>query len=629
MIPKIRNILSSEKTEIFSIAFLINSLILLIISLIVHKHIIKNDNIIICSYIEKQEPLIDSHIIIDEIFNFDDKKTLLSEETIIDNQADSSLEVNNIEAPEINNLETNDDLVANLNSDLEKNNISGMGSAIGKGVSNQSSSEGALDRLTVEIISSAEQRKTNVIWLLDSSISLSYQRKIISERFDKILQELNFAHTRFPIEHGIYSFGQSCVQITENLTNDAKLLKNAVNSIVIDNSGIENTFSAIGQVCKTQSKNRARLIIVVFTDEVGDDIQHFDSVSFLIRSKGTMLYVVGNPSPFGKNLTQFKFIDFDPNYDQSERWVEIQQGPESLHNIILDIKTLPIDKETLDSGFGPFALSKLCLDTGGLYFSVHPNRNSSKVEKHQISPLSSYISYFFDNNIMLKYKPDYRSIALQNKEAQSNIAKKALIQACSIPLIIDGKQMLQFKAFNESLFISELNDAQKFAAKIEPKINEIYNILLKGETAYETLDSRWKASYALAMGRILSTKCRIEGYNIILAEAKTGLKKKDKKSNTWTLVQSKDFNIKNSSIKKHYELSRKYLLFVIDNYPNTPWALIANEEISTPIGYAWHEEYQEPPKTNTDNGADNNNVPTDDKLKPKLILKPKRKIDKI
>jgi hypothetical protein len=129
------------------------------------------------------------------------------------------------------------------------------------------------------------------------------------------------------------------------------------------------------------------------------------------------------------------------------------------------------------------------------------------------------------------------------------------------------------------------------------------------------------------MGRILSTKCRIESYNLVLAEAKTGLKKKDPKSNIWMLMPSKDFDLNNSLLKKYYEGSQKYLRFVVDHYPDTPWALIANEELNTPISYKWYEDYEEPPKSN--NGGGGNNNPQDDKARPKLIPKPQRKIDKI
>ena len=36
------------------------------------------------------------------------------------------------------------------------------------------------------------------------------------------------------------------------------------------------------------------------------------------------------------------------------------------------------NEEQMDSGFGPFGLSRLAYETGGLYFTVHPNRKTGK-----------------------------------------------------------------------------------------------------------------------------------------------------------------------------------------------------------------------------------------------------------
>lgn len=627
MNPKIRDILASEKTESFAIALLINSLVLMSLALIINKNEDTIQRTIITSTISEDSNISDEPIIIPDTFNFDENNSAIAEEVVVEPTEESSISINDqIDIPTNTTVELTESSTE-LYSDLAGETLSGIGSKLGSGFSAQSSGSGALDRLTVEIIKSGESKDTNVVWLLDSSLSLSYQRQFIADRFDKILEELDIAETRYDIKHGVYAFGKSLTKITKSLTDNPTELKSDVESIILDESGIENTFFSIGQICKSEYNIGKRLLIVVFTDEIGDDVQYLDYVSDLAKSKGTMIYVVGSPAPFGKSTTQFRFVEFDPKYDQTEKWVEIQQGPESLHDVILDINSLPIDKETLDSGFGPFALSKLCMDTGGLYFSVHPNRGSVKIYQKQTSPLASYISRFFDHDIMIKYKPDYRSYGLQNKEAQSNLAKRCLLEASTIRLDIIGEQTLRFNALNEGVFVNELNNAQKFSAKLEPKINQIYQILIKGEAAFDSLEDRWKVSYALAMGRILATKCRIESYNLTLAEAKTGLKKKDPKSNIWLLLPSDKFNIDNSILKKSYESSQKYLRYVVDSFPDTPWSLIAQEELNTPIGYYWIEEYQEPPKQN--NGGGGNNKPSDDKAKPKLIPKPQRKIDKI
>ena len=50
--------------------------------------------------------------------------------------------------------------------------------------------EGAIDRLTHEILLSLEERKTLVVWLFDGTASLTPQRQAIHDRFDRIYKEL-------------------------------------------------------------------------------------------------------------------------------------------------------------------------------------------------------------------------------------------------------------------------------------------------------------------------------------------------------------------------------------------------------------------------------------------------------
>lgn len=620
---QIDEILSSDEGTSFSIAFLLHAIILIFLALIFSIPDVIRPSLIITSSIVDAESIVEESPVEIEQVNFSDD-TSFEVSDIVQQTPDSSLKIDDIEPP--SNIEIVSDVgFGEFSSDLISDHISGVSDSAGGGISIQSSSGGALDRLTLEIIRNSETKNLTVVWLFDASISLSHQRQQIHDRFDKILVELDLAHHNKSIVHSVCSFGKDIRFITENPNDNAEVLKKNISSITLDESGVENTFGAVIKVCQKYASS-SRLMVVVFTDEVGEDITLLDDAIHLARSKGSMIYVVGSPSPFGKSTTQFKFVEFDPKYESAERWVEIQQGPETLYDLTLNLHSLPIDDETLDSGFGPFALSKLCYDTGGLFFSVHPNRNNQKNYKHTISPLSSYISRFFDSEVMREYRPDYRPVVAQNKD-NNHITKQALIRACSIPVNITGEQTLRFKAFNEGMFSEELSMAQRFSARLEPKINEVYMILSVGEPAHSTLkDKRWMASYSLAMGRILATKCRIESYNLVLAEAKSGLKKKDPKTNIWILRHSNEFASSNSVLRKNYEASQKYLKYVIEHFPNTPWALIAQEELDTPVGYVWVEDYQEPPKPR-DGGGGNNRQ--DDKMKPKLIPKPSRKIDKI
>ena len=47
------------------------------------------------------------------------------------------------------------------------------------------------------------------------------------------------------------------------------------------------------------------------------------------------------------------------------------------------------NEEQMDSGFGPFGLSRLAYETGGLYFTVHPNRKTGKFRPSRRPPSSN------------------------------------------------------------------------------------------------------------------------------------------------------------------------------------------------------------------------------------------------
>lgn len=619
----IKKILSSDLLESISISFLVNVILFMVLSLITVVLENKRESLIVLESSPVEYEHYEEPVELIDITTFDQKVTVLKPES------QAPLSVSN----EILNTIPQLDIISDVS--LEKVQDFSVVSEtdvvqninIGTSISQDTSVGGVLDRLTIEIANNAKNNDLNVIWLFDASISLSKQREDIRDRFEKIIQEIGLNSFSHSIKHTICSFGSSLSIINSDPTNDTDILYRSIDSIVLDETGIENIFGSIEQLCKQYKTTRN--MIVVFTDEVGDDLNLLDKTVVEARRKGTRIYVVGPPAPFGLSSIQFKYVDPDPKFDQNEKWVEINQGPETLFKMTLDLHSLPIDESGLDSGFGPYALSKICVDTGGIYFAVHPNRNENQVSKKEISPLSSYISVFFDNAVMKKYSPDYRSILLQTKENQTHKIKTALLNACKIPIQINNNQKINFTAYTEGEFVEQLNEAQKYSAKIEPQIDRIYTILKEVESQSKSLDEkRWLASYNLAMGRILATKCRIELYNAMLAEAKTGLQKNDPKNNLWNLEFDAEFTTKSSQLQKSYTAAIKYLQSIVSDFPDTPWALVAQNELDTPMGYKWIDSYKEPSKMNDGSNNNNNPLPKDD-IKRKVELKPQRKIDKI
>ena len=479
------------------------------------------------------------------------------------------------------------------------------------------SAEAAIDRLTKEILLSLEERPTLVVWLLDQSASLVRQRKHIHKRLDRIYRELGavqasgtFATYDDPLLSTVIAFGSEVKERLRKPTNDVQQLKTAVAGIERDDSGIENVFAAVllaGKKYKRMRRTdpstrlpRRNVMIIVISDEVGDDSSLADDATLLCQRNEIPVYVVGVPAPFGQQETMVKWVDPDPAYDQTPGWGLVNQGPESLHveRIRLGFETDPRRETPVDSGFGPFFLTRLCYETGGIYFAVHPDRDRRRgARRSQVQPFTSHIGAFFDPDKMRRYRPDYVSRAAYEKILRQNLCRMALVTAARQSWVSPMKNpRRRFLGENEAQLARQLTEAQKAAAILEPKLESLYSTLKDGEEDRQReAEPRWQAGYDLAMGRTLATLVRTKGYNAMLAQAKRGIQPTDPKNNTWRLVAAESVAT-NSELKRLNASAVEYLQRVVQVHPNTPWAYMAAKELEQKRGWKWQDSYTPIPK---------------------------------
>ncbi len=482
----------------------------------------------------------------------------------------------------------------------------------GSGTAGTTGATGAVDRITHEIVLSLDERPTLVAWLFDQSGSLKPQRESIAKRFDRVYKELGIIetsgneafkrHGQQPLLTSIAEFGSSVKLLTPKPTADLEEIKAAVRAIEDDpnGDGKENVFESVGFLAdkfrmQRLASPRRNVMIVVFTDEAGDDIQALDAAVDVCRKYEMPVYVIGVPSPFGRETAFVKYVDPDPKYDQTPQKVPVHQGPESLlpERLMLLFGGTAKDEEQVDSGFGPFGLSRLAYETGGLYFTVHPNRESGKkVQPWETAAMSSYISLFFDERVMRNYRPDYVSAKQYYELLKSNKACAALVEASRLSATTPMENVrLRFPRVDDGQFARELSTAQRDAAKLEPKIEALSGILRQGERDRDKVATpRWQAGFDLAIGRALAVKVRTEGYNAMLAIAKQGMKFKEEQSDTWELKPSESVTV-SSALARDAEEAKKYLTRVVTDHKGTPWAMDAEKELRQPFGWEWHEMF--------------------------------------
>ncbi|MDM4014598.1 vWA domain-containing protein [Roseiconus lacunae] len=532
---------------------------------------------------------------------------------------------------------------------------------VGEGTTGAS---GAVDRLTYEILQSMEERPTLVVWLFDQSGSLHRQRKEIRDRFDRIYDELGILGdsessaddeiaSKKPrgmnhdaqLLNSVIGFGEKITLYTETPTEDIAEIKSIVDQIETDTSGVERVFTAVKSAADEYKSLRVsrggngpqrNVLLIVVTDEKGDDDMHVEDAIGVCRKYGMPVHVIGVPAPFGRAETLVKYVDPDPEYDQTPRWASVDQGPESFmpERVQLPFTADFSQEPTIDSGFGPYALTRLSYETGGIYFNVHPNRNvARKVRRREVAAYASEMEYFFDPVAMSRYRPDYLSPRDYMTKVQSSPLRKSLVAAAQMkPTTGITKPRLEFLGVDQARLSTLLTQAQQQAARLEQPLVQMAFTLQPGMEFRDQEDSpRWKAGYDLAMGRVLAQKVRTETYNAMLAKAKLGMAFKEEKNNTWLLEPSDEVSV-GSKWKREAETARMLLESVVSDHPGTPWALLASKELEVPIGWKWTEKFTDlspPPQRRPGNNNNNPRPPRDDEKRMLEKKAPQRPIPKL
>ncbi len=512
--------------------------------------------------------------------------------------------------------------------------------------------EGAVDRVTYEIIQSIEERPTLVVWLFDASVSLSQRRQEIRDRFDKIYEEIGLVsklkndknQTTDRLLTSVVSFGSQVNLLLDKPTEDLNLIRNAIDGIQVDSSGVEMVFSALYMAADKFKRMRIdrgdgpdrNVMLIAVTDERGDDTQGMDQTIDICRKFAIPVFIMGVPAPFGREFTYIKYVDPDPKFDQSPQWAQIDQGPETLapERVQIGYKDNFFEEPTIDSGFGPYALSRICYETGGIFFTIHPNRKYDRdIGRGTTKAFASHLQRFFDPEIMERYRPDYLSLAEYEQAVRKSPLRTALLNASQMARTgVLEQPKVRFVKREEAAFVRELTESQQASARLDPGLTMLCQTLAQGEVGRKTeLSARWLASYDLSIATSQGERIRNETYNQMLGKAKRGMNFEDTKNNTWTLVPNDEISV-NSRLQKEADEAKAIFTRIVNEHPGTPWAYLARRELERPIGWKWVESFTDldPPKPRMER-PDNNNIPmpNDEKARMLQAPPPKRPIPKL
>ena len=446
--------------------------------------------------------------------------------------------------------------------------------------------EAAFSSLEETLRDSAKKKPTHVAWLIDQSSTMTAFRKRLGERVGKLDIK--------PVQKNgltalVAGFAKELDVKTPRPLTSFPAIGRAITRIESNSTGIENVFQAASKAAellwKRGAKSDARFLVIV-TDERCDDFRMSEEVTARCKRFGIRVFCLGHAAPFGSDqgLVEFRYPD---GFAEE---IPVEQGPETASPHLPRIPTLggvPIEFRGISSGFGPWALSRLCDATDGEYLIAMDSTRAR-----------------FNPGRMATYRPEYPSMREVEVGIKRSRTRTALVQSAMLSRQFSWPSLkLTFQADRSPILRSRITETQRPCAVLEHQASEVVKYLEAAGNDRDKLTSpRWRASYDLAMGRALALRARVRLLNYDLARMKVDPPKiEDPKLNTWEVFGVKDPQNTAANEKKMIERSKAYFNRVVKEHPGTPFAHVAKLELARGFGWsrrAIHMEHppEPPPK---------------------------------
>jgi hypothetical protein len=435
----------------------------------------------------------------------------------------------------------------------------------------------ALDRIGAEIRDALSLRKTLVVWLIESTTDSKKLAEDANDLIVKQMQELSSGQPN-PLEVAAIRYGSEQTILISAPTGSADEVRRALGAAKSSQDEKVNVFAALKRAADEYLPYRKRgyeVIFVIVGASDADDLKAADEPIAALKRAAVQVYGFGPTVPFG-------VPGRGPR--QTSASSSANRKVESLYpeRIQLALSGGQSSGDLTDSGYGPFALERICRQTGGKFLRVSGARPPGWKNDPDTGDISVDLS--------AKYAPDYVSDGEYQRLLAENKCRVALHKASLLPpaesLPLGQPTRLDFpKPKDEAALAKDITKAQQVAAERDLAIQKLYDTLIPGESDRSKLTgARWQAGYDLAMGQVLAAKARLDGYNAMLAVLKQGKNFTNPDSTRWVLEPADEIAA-SSALDKMAKNSRNYLNRVITEHPGTPWAELAQRELRHPAGW--------------------------------------------
>ena len=478
----------------------------------------------------------------------------------------------------------------------------------------------AMSRISRELLRLMRERKVVVVWLFDESESMKDDQAEIRDQFHKVYEELGIAAkeataagrrgkaARIQDEAlltSIVGFGAQTHYLLETPTSDLPQIRAAIDKIAIDESGKENMCQAvrdvIGKYRILAGRQDRKLVVVIVSDESGDDGQFLEEAVAEAKRADAPIYILGREAVFGYPYARMRYVD--EQYGLTH-WLQVNRGPETAFVEALQWDGFGRRYDAYQSGFGPYEQVRLAKESGGIFFLL-PG------EEEDLTGPGSADRRKFDFLDMKEYQPklesrrEYLEVRQRSKNFRARIYDVIAALNPYEVKALDVREIhwpIELPAFRE--------EAKKnFDKAVQGLVlaNQAVAVLEQIKPFREREEShRWRAAYDLMYAQTLAYRVRLFQYLLVLdAQVKAGNMPKDPKNNVWNMrvrpkllppdpQQVKLTKVDPKELEKQLQQAEDLFGYVIEQHPGTPWARRAQHELSRGFGVEFVEGFRDP-----------------------------------
>jgi hypothetical protein len=447
----------------------------------------------------------------------------------------------------------------------------------------------ALDQLAREILRHLKDHKLTVIWLFDESVSMQDDQRTIIQKFDRVSSELKqhiepSKKSAGALNHAIVGFGLGREFVLEKPRDDIDQIAWSIKKLKIDPTGVENTMKVIREVAEHYAnlvRKDRRVLMVLVTDESGDDGADVEEARQALKRNHIPLYVIGRQSLFGYPFAHHRYED-PVTHDVYHPL--IRRGPETADVEIYQWDGLYDRWDEQPSGFAPYELARLTKESGGIYF-VLPSEEFMRIRHREQA---------YSITRLKEYLPEYDNRLTYVGNRSSSPLRQTLHA-----IVLEGKNLLYRRDFpidHQELAKAALEEGEKATAKLGTLIEIQQRLEALRRARDREPEKRWQAHYDLTLAQTVAFQVKAYEYRALMSAIMQAPPTPKNPQGpdlivTWVVDHAKKPLAPHNETAKKYAEAERLLKEVIVRHPKTPWADLAQDTLDRGFSVAlneWH-----------------------------------------